>query len=166
MLIMTTSTAQDAGMWRFPMGTTSTMCTTVTSIDRTTVTTTNASHPATPCTKVMTTSTVTAVAMWPCRMTTMSTTCTTGAATPRTANTTTSTDAGVGQEDVSQRFATVRLHGHTGHERVGHREQHGAGNVIGRPDTPGRVAGRDLLELVPLAFCAKRILGSSVDDPR
>src|SRR5271168_2370063 len=92
-LIMTTSTAKDAVMSRSRMGTMSTTCTTVTFIDDTTITTTNANRPATPCMRITTTSTVTVVVMWPCRTGTMSTTCTTGADMLRTASTTTSTDA-------------------------------------------------------------------------
>ena len=94
MFSMTTSTVKDAGMSRFRMATMWTTCTTVTFIDGTTITTTNANLPATPCTRIMTMSTVTAAAMWPSRTATMSTICTTVADTPLTTSTTTSTSVG------------------------------------------------------------------------
>src|SRR5882757_3336883 len=90
---MTTFTAKDAVMSRSRMGTMSTTCTTVTFIDDTTITTTNANRPATPCMRITTTSTAKDAVTWPCRTGTMSTTCTTGAGTPRTASITTSTNA-------------------------------------------------------------------------
>src|SRR5580693_1571501 len=68
--------------------------------------------------------------------------------------------------DLGQRFTAVHLQGHAGQESVGHREQHGAGNVVRRSDTPRRIAGTDVFEIVTLSFCAKRIPGAGVDDPR
>src|ERR1700733_15461667 len=97
---MTTSTAKDAVMSPSRMGTMSTTCTTVTFIDDTTITTTNANRPATPCLRITTTSTAKDAVMSRSRMGTMSTTCTTGAGTRHTASTTTSTDAARPKEDV------------------------------------------------------------------
>ena len=60
----------------------------------------------------------------------------------------------VGKE-LGQRFAAVDPQCHTGQESVGHREQHGGGNVVRRSDPPRRIAGTDVFEIVTLAFCAK-----------
>jgi hypothetical protein len=68
--------------------------------------------------------------------------------------------------ELGERFAAVDLQGHTGHERVRHREQHGAGDVLGVPDPSRGISGGDVFEVVPLAFCAKRIPGTGVDDTR
>ena len=90
----TTSTAKGAAMSRFRTTVTSIMCTTDICIDRTTITTTNASPPAsTPCMRDTTMLTATGAGMWPSRMAITSTTFTMGAGTPLTASTTTSTDA-------------------------------------------------------------------------
>jgi hypothetical protein len=93
---MTTSMAKAAGMLPFRMAITSTIYTTVTSIDGTTITTTNASPPASMrCMRPTTMFMAMAVAMWRSRMAITSTTSTTAADTHLTATTTTSTNAGL-----------------------------------------------------------------------
>src|SRR6202012_6225855 len=46
-----------------------------------------------------------------------------------------------------------------------HREQYAAGHILGRPDSPRRVSGGDVLEIFPLAVLAHRVPGAGIDDP-
>jgi hypothetical protein len=63
-----------------------------------------------------------------------------------------------------QRLAAVDVQRLARQKAAGHREQDRAGNVVGGPDPPDRIAGADIGEVVGLALVAEGIPGASVDD--
>src|ERR1700758_1700752 len=65
-----------------------------------------------------------------------------------------------------QRFATVDLERHTGQESIGHREQYGIRNIVRGSDSPYRIAGGDVPEVIPLAVVAKGVPSARIDYSR